>query len=271
MKVWPLAAVGVFVLMLVGACAPSTSIQASTVASTPVEKVVGASTPTSSSTHKPVEESRSLHAPPALSWSGTLVARTSTQQVTVYDHAGFDSHSVVLKRDDITAGGSPLVFRVITMLRSGWLQVMLPVRPNGSTGWIRDDNVELVTSSYSIVVSLSHRTLTIYDNGNEVDSFPVAVGKVSTQTPVGDFYLVDKVKPPAGSIYGTYVMDLSAHSTDLQSFDGGDARIGIHGTDQPGLIGQDVSHGCIRMNDADVTKVVEKYGPLNGTPVLIQP
>jgi lipoprotein-anchoring transpeptidase ErfK/SrfK len=89
-----------------------------------------------------------------------------------------------------------------------------------------------------------------------------------TPTPTGRYYLTDLLAPrnPAG-FYGPYAFGLSAHSPVYTAFAGGDGQVGIHGTDQPELLGRDVSHGCLRVAN-DVIRRLAKLVPL-GTPVLI--
>ena len=99
--------------------------------------------------------------------------------------------------------------------------------------------------------------------------YPVAVGTRSTPTPRGLYYIVELLKPsnPNGS-YGPFSFGLSAHSNVLKRFAGGDGRVGLHGTNQPGLIGSNVSHGCIRLRNAAVRRLA-KILPL-GTPVYVR-
>lgn len=95
----------------------------------------------------------------------------------------------------------------------------------------------------------------------------MAVGSVDDPTPSGRFYVTDRVRPPdPGGSYGAFALGLSAHSPTLSEFGSGDGQIGIHGTNEPGSIGQAVSHGCIRV-PADVVPLLARI-PL-GTPVMI--
>ena len=95
---------------------------------------------------------------------------------------------------------------------------------------------------------------------------PVAIG-TSSPTPTGMYYLHDAVKTPnPGGAYGPFVFGLAAHSNVYEKFGGGDGMVGIHGTNQPGLIGRSVSHGCIRMYNAWITKLVNLM-PV-GTPLV---
>jgi len=166
-----------------------------------------------------------------------------------------------------TEFGSP---RALLVVADGgdWLQVALPDRPNGSRGWIRRSDVEIRTVDESIEVDLAARTLTLFDGGTAVLTTAVAVGTDANPTPTGAFYVVDKLDTgdPSGP-YGRFAFGLSAHSTELSEFAGGDGQVGIHGTDDPSSIGQAVSHGCVRV-PADVAEMLAETINL-GTPVLI--
>jgi len=99
--------------------------------------------------------------------------------------------------------------------------------------------------------------------------YPVAVGTRSTPTPRGLYYIVELLQPSnSNGSYGPFSFGLSAHSNVLKRFAGGDGRVGLHGTNQPGLIGSDVSHGCIRLRNRAVRRLA-KLLPL-GTPVYIR-
>jgi lipoprotein-anchoring transpeptidase ErfK/SrfK len=89
-------------------------------------------------------------------------------------------------------------------------------------------------------------------------------------TPIGVYYLAELLKQPdPWGAYGPYAFGLSAHSNVLYNFGGGAGEIGIHGTNEPGALGRDVSHGCIRISNAGITKLARML-PL-GTPVEILP
>jgi len=163
--------------------------------------------------------------------------------------------------------GAKLVF-LVTAKMPGWWQVLLPVQPNGSTGWVKAEQVSASTTPYRIVVSRGQHTLTLYKAGASIAVEKVAIGTSDTPTPGGQFYLAELLKPPnPNGPYGPYAFGLNGFSTALTSFEGQDPVIGIHGTNQPQLLGQDVSHGCIRLsNDA----IIRLAGTVpTGTPVDI--
>lgn len=162
--------------------------------------------------------------------------------------------------------GAPLVFLVVER-QGDRLRVQLAERPNGRTGWISADAVELSTTTYALVVTTSTNTLDLYDHGERVASYPVATGTGGTPTPTGDFALTELLAP-TNSGYGPYAYGLTAHSDVLTSFGGGPGQIGLHGTDDAASIGTDASHGCIRLSNADITRLAGLL-PL-GTPIQIR-
>ena len=162
-------------------------------------------------------------------------------------------HEMVL----VTLGGTP-----------DRLLVELPVRPNGSRGWIDKTKMKLGSHDFKLIVELSSHKLIAMKGTAEVLNVPIGVGKGQTPTPNGTYYITELLQPPnPDSIYGTYAYGLSGFSEVLNSFGGGDGQVGIHGTNDPSSIGKDVSHGCIRLNNADIEKLV-KMLPL-GTPVEV--
>ncbi|WP_258368589.1 L,D-transpeptidase [Curtobacterium sp. MCBD17_013] len=163
------------------------------------------------------------------------------------------------------SNGAPLVFLVVAQ-QSGWVEVDVPTRPNGRTGWVRASDVALSTVAYHLVAVTETNTLTVYRAGRPVATYPVASGTGGTPTPHGSFYLTELLKPTNAG-YGPYAYGLSAFSDVLTSFGGGPGQIGLHGTDDASSIGKDASHGCIRMQNADITALT-KLLPL-GTPITI--
>jgi lipoprotein-anchoring transpeptidase ErfK/SrfK len=165
--------------------------------------------------------------------------------------------------------GAPLTF-LVTRQQGTDLEVLLPTRPNGSTGWISADDVTLAPDPYRVVVQLgAHRLVASKGNAVVLDT-AIGVGTKETPTPGGRYYIKELLRPsdPNGP-YGPYAYGLSGFSNVLTEFAGGDGVIGIHGTDEPQLVGTDVSHGCIRLRNEDIEKLVPLL-PL-GTPVEIQP
>lgn len=153
--------------------------------------------------------------------------------------------------------------------RGGWLEVLLPGRPNGHTGWIRRRATVESFTTWHVTIRLSRRRLTLYRAGRALRSFPAVVGKPSTPTPVGDFFVEESVALRAGDAGAPFAFALSARSNVLQEFDGGPGQIAIHGISNiAGVPGTAVSHGCIRLTVAAVRWLAARIGP--GVPVTIR-
>ena len=163
------------------------------------------------------------------------------------------------------SSGAPLTF-LVSRRNGDWVEVQLAQRPNGSTGWVRSDDVTLQSLTYSLRVSTKTNTLTLSRNGKVTRTFPVATGTGGTPTPHGSFYLTELLAPRNAG-YGPYAFGVSAFSTVLNNFGGGPGQIGLHGTDDAGSIGSAASHGCIRMRNKDITTLARLL-PL-GTPITV--
>jgi lipoprotein-anchoring transpeptidase ErfK/SrfK len=172
---------------------------------------------------------------------------------------------------------SPTVLAVLTEGtdgEEGWLQVALPVRPNGSSGWVRAGDVELRPVDVAVEVDLEARELTVRDltvpagEGDVVLRTATAIGDADHPTPTGTFFVTDKLDTgDPGGPYGPYALGLSAYSEVLTEFAGGEGQVGIHGTDAPASVGQAASKGCLRVDNGVVEQLAGLL-PL-GTPVTI--
>jgi lipoprotein-anchoring transpeptidase ErfK/SrfK len=149
-----------------------------------------------------------------------------------------------------------------------WYRVWVAVRPNGSRGWVKEGPLAFYTTSAKIVIDLSERKLSVYRRGELKGEYPVAVGRPGLETPTGFYFVNQKLKPPApGGAYGALAIGISAFQPKLSGWAQG-GPVAIHGTNQPELIGQAISHGCVRMRDKDVL-AVSKLVPA-GSPVIVQ-
>ena len=149
----------------------------------------------------------------------------------------------------------------------GWLQVELPVKPNGSTGWIPASAVHLRTDATFIRVWQSQFRLEYYVGGQLLKSFSVAVGAPRTPTPNGNFF-VWASEAYNHAPYTPGIFALSGFSPVLDNWPGG-GRAGIHGWTDTSITGTRASHGCVRMRPADFAQILTVV-PL-GTPVQILP
>jgi hypothetical protein len=150
-----------------------------------------------------------------------------------------------------------------------WVRIRLPGRPNGRTGWVsRAALGTLRRTTVSIEVRRATRRLLVRRNGRVVLRARIGVGKRGTPTPAGRFWVRERyAKLRGGGIYGARALGTSAYAPYLTDWPRGGV-VGIHGTDQPGLLPGAVSHGCIRLRDADVIRVHRLAGV--GTPIWIR-
>jgi len=130
--------------------------------------------------------------------------------------------------------------------RDGWSRVLLPSRPNGSTGWLRTDQVERRSTPYLIRVHLGSRQLELFSGGSPVGSWPVAIGASDTPTPTGRTFLLGSLVDESQS-FSPLILPLGAHSDTLDSYGGGPGTVALHGWPDSSVFGQAVSHGCVRV------------------------
>jgi lipoprotein-anchoring transpeptidase ErfK/SrfK len=150
-----------------------------------------------------------------------------------------------------------------------WYRVQLPIRPNGVTGWVRAAEVELEPVRTRIVVDLSQRRVTLFRAGRRVLSTRAAVGAPATPTPVGRYYVNQRLIPAdEHGPFGPGALGISAFSDVLTGWAQG-GPVAIHGTNEPWSIGHAVSNGCIRLRNDTLERLFKVVPP--GTQVIIHP
>jgi lipoprotein-anchoring transpeptidase ErfK/SrfK len=150
-----------------------------------------------------------------------------------------------------------------------WYRVQLPIRPNGATGWVPAADLELHPVRVRIEVDVSRRLLTLFRGGRRVFSATVAVGSPATPTPIGRYYVNQRLVPEdPGGPFGPGAIGISAFSPVLTGWAQG-GPVAIHGTNEPWSIGHAVSNGCIRLPNATLTRLFRVA--VAGTPVVIHP
>ena len=141
------------------------------------------------------------------------------------------------------------------------------VRLDRTTGWVpRAALGAYGTVRTRLVVDLARRTATLLRDGRRVLRVPVGVGTPAAPTPTGEFVIRNRLARYRSAFYGPVALGTSARSATLTDWPGG-GFVGIHGTDRPDLIPGRVSHGCIRMRNADILRLA-RLAPI-GTPLSI--
>lgn len=174
----------------------------------------------------------------------------------------------------LNVNGAPTIFsaraeRIGAGCRPAWLDVELPIRPNGATGWVPAGDVRLSPVRTRIVVDLSARRVRLFRAGRLVLSSTAAVGSPATPTPTGRYYVNQRLlaADPSGP-FGPGAVGISAFSNVLTGWVQG-GPIAIHGTNEPWSIGRAVSNGCIRLPNAVLRRLFAQTP--EGTPVIIRP
>jgi hypothetical protein len=210
-------------------------------------------------------------------------ARIAPQQllaVVLTDHtvsAKPDGKPVALLNARRPITGARTVLPVLARVLDGhgrfWLRVRLPGRVTGvapppSTGWISASGTDLETTPWHLVVNLATRQLLVERNAKVVRRFSAIVGKPSTPTPSGQYFVEEDVTLSRGQAGGPFALATSDRSRVLHEFDGGPGQIAIHGLeDLGGQLGSAESHGCVRIANGAITWLAARAGA--GTPITI--
>ena len=175
---------------------------------------------------------------------------------------------VSLRTPEGTANVVELLGRARLEASGLWQRVRLAVLPNGTTGWVpRAALGGPILLDTRLVIDRARFRATLFRDGVQVFSAPVGVGEAQSTTPAGDFYVRDVLTRYRSPMYGPIAFGTSARSATLTDWPAG-GYIGIHGTNQPNLIPGAISHGCIRMRNADILRLA-RLMPV-GTPVIIR-
>jgi L,D-transpeptidase catalytic domain len=194
----------------------------------------------------------------------SVIAQAKGDWLDVYRNPADPNTSLRLIKGRSVAG--PVVLMAVGAA-GDFVRVAIPLRPNGTLGWARRSDVTLIRSTFRVEIDLSTNTMTVFDGDKVSLRAPVAAGTGGTPTPRGLFFLKEVVPQVPGGALGPFAFGLSGFSDVLTSFGGGEGVIGIHGTNAPGKLGSNVSHGCVRVDNVTITKMVRLL-PL-GTPVEI--
>jgi hypothetical protein len=200
----------------------------------------------------------------------SAVAATVVRPTTAYRLPGGASIAQFRLKN---VNGVPTVFGVLgERLDAGchvtWLHVQLPLRPNGATGWVRAADVVTARVHTRIVVDLSERAVRLFKGDQLVLRSRAAVGSTATPTPLGRYYVNQRLIPADTSgPYGPGAIGISAFSPVLTGWPQG-GPVAIHGTNEPWSIGRDVSNGCIRVPNAVLRRLWTRTPA--GTPVEIR-
>lgn len=205
------------------------------------------------------------------------VPRSQRLVMLVRDHVARTAPDTNARRIETVPARSPLT-RVPTVLPAfgyktseagdSWVHVRLPGRPNGHKGWILATKTTATSTPWHLALKLSTRRLSVYRDGRVVRRFNVVVGKPSTPTPRGRFFIEEALSLSSHHAGSPFALATSARSNVLQSFEGGPGQIALHGTrGLSGAPGSAASHGCIRLSTANITWLAQRIG--GGIPLTV--
>lgn len=216
--------------------------------------------------------SASARKPPVVRPTQELAMLLKSHRVVSAPDARPSRVSTVWASRPITGGQTvlPVVGHATTTGGVPWLRVMVPGRPNGRKGWIKQRGTVLTTTSWHVVVRTSRRRVLAYRQGRLVRSFAAVVGKPSTPTPHGHFFVEESVRMLPGSAGAPFALALSARSNVLYEFEGGPGQIAIHGVaNLGGTPGTAISYGCVRLATRHIRWLAARIAP--GVPMTITP
>lgn len=259
-------ALAVVLTACAASAAPLDPVTSTSSTSTTVATTTSTTQPTTTSTTMPTTTTTVLST--ASLAPGESLAARSDGELAVFAAAGDAEPIITLEAATIL--GTPRVVKVLEGPDAGWMRVSLPVRPNGSEGWIRADDVTLFVHDRRVEVDLSDRRLEVIGPGGTLLETTVAIGSSSSPTPTGSFFVTDSViVGNPGGPWGPWAFGLSAYSDVVTEFNGGNGIIGIHGTNRPGSIGYAQSLGCVRVPNEIALELGELISA--GVPVEIAP
>lgn len=228
---------------------------------------VGGSTGTVGTAPRPVTtrpDAGPLPSPP--SPDPVIVAEAAVPLVSVFDDVGDTT------ADRTVAGhrpsGAPTVFLVMQR-KADMAQVQLPIRPAGSTGWVRLAEVKMTQHRWRMVVELAAFRLTVFKGPDVVRVETIGVGTAGTPTPGGHWFTTELLQPPKpNGPYGPYAFGLSGFTGADKGPAGAFGQLGLHGTNDPSTLGRNVSLGCLRMSNEAISALASQL-PL-GVPVDVR-
>lgn len=200
---------------------------------------------------------------------GADVRQTSMQPIprSSLNSAGVRVIPGGIQYDNPTYFKNPLLFDVVS-IQGDWVEVQMQARPNGQRGWVKASDVDIATYDALITLDLTTRELVARLDGKEILRTPASIGLPSNPTPTGTFYIFEEIPQSyTGGPFGPMIMATSAYSERLDLFERGLPIVALHGTNEPNLIGQPASNGCIRIANDLILQLADKMPP--GVPLII--
>ena len=201
------------------------------------------------------------------STSSTVASKVAAIPRTGLNSAGVKKTADGYEFTNPTYYKNPLVVEVLEN-QGDWMKVLITARPNHTTGWIKADDVTIAATDFHMELDLSTFHLKVFQGAVVFVETDVVIGKDSTPTPLGRFFVTEKIKNPSDTgIYGAWILPINGYSEVLDTFDNGLPQVAFHGTNQPELVRTKSSNGCVRIPNDVVVKIAGAIPA--GTPIDI--
>lgn len=258
----------VAVAVLGAACGSSAATEPEVAAEPTPTTAAPTTTSAPTTTAAPTTTTTTTVRPPELHETFVATIKPEIELLAPLDEPDGDPVTLEFAITNPTYFDNDLVLMITERTPDGeWLKVQIPVRPNGTEGWIPAEHAEITSHHIRATINLTDRAVKVWDAEELIAETGAVIGAAATPTPLGRFFVNDIVEKWDGSAYGPYILSLSAFSEAMETFAGGVPVIAIHGTNRPGLIGGAHSNGCIRIPN-EVIEFLAATVPM-GTPVDI--
>lgn len=248
----------------------STGTTASTPNPQPQTTAVPNPQPQTTAVPNPQPQTTNVDAPPANATGGSFTYSLTAivPQPSLHTSPGGATfmptfNGTALPPVNPTVFGNPLVYRVLAGTpddASGWAQVYVPARPNGTTAWVQTSQFQWGSSNRSIVINVGNNTVTVYEGDSVLLTTNAVTGKSGSPTPIANGWVEEIMAGPSAA-YGPRLLSLGLFSNALNSFGGSVPKIALHGTNNPSLMGQYASNGCIRVPNDVITQIAGMVSP----------
>lgn len=207
---------------------------------------------------------QNVSAPPANPTGGTFThtLTATVSRPTLYNSINGSPFTPTFRGTSLpavnpTVFGNPLVYRVLAgspQDTSGWAQVQVPAGGNTTTAWVQTSQFRWGSSNRMLQINVGNNTVTVFEGSNVLLTTQAVTGKSSSRTPLAQGW-VEEIMAGPSSAYGPRLISLGLFSNDLTSFGGSVPKIALHGTNNPSLMGQYASNGCIRVRNEIINQI----------------
>jgi lipoprotein-anchoring transpeptidase ErfK/SrfK len=186
---------------------------------------------------------------------------TPTQGEVLHPHGDLPVYNApngkpIAKLPELQMGSKTWV--PVVARQGDWAQVLLPTRPNASSGWVHATSaaVDIAHNDAVVNVDVKNFKLEILKGGQSQGSWTIGTGTSEHPTPTGRAYIMASIAETVNK-YSKIVLPLSFHSNSLETFGGAPGVIGMHTWPDDSFVGKASSDGCIRVTPDVLDKLAQ--------------